>query len=133
MPENIPMGPSQSHHPGKRKTEILLWFGVMAPPVAWGLRLMIAYPLVHVACALQSNLSIHLVSLATAVLSVVGGIVSWRSWQRLTEGNRSFLAGPRSRPEFMAISGVVFAVYFLALIVLEWSSTFFINPCLAGL
>jgi hypothetical protein len=110
-----------------------LWFGALAGPIAWGLRLLIAYPLVYVACSLESMIPIHVVSLAMAALSVAGAVVSWRSWRALGGDSRRLMEGPLTRDRFMAFSGVAFGIFFLVVILVEWSPSFFVDPCAEGL
>lgn len=133
MSTNDATQPSATHGSRSRREDWILWLVVLIPPVIWALRFLIVYPLVYVSCVTGTSLLINLISVAATVITTAAGVVAWRNWKRLTAGDRAFTAGPRSRPEAMAFSGVLFSGFFLSLILLEWSPVFFINPCEAGL
>ena len=62
--------------------EFRLWLGFLLPPAVWALQLQTVYLLTEYACATADFLPIHIVSLAALVLSLSGGFLSWRNWQK---------------------------------------------------
>lgn len=107
-----------------------LWFAVLAGPLAWMLGLNAGYGFVRVACAKNTNLSIHLVSLATLLLALSGGWVAWREWTRTGRRWPGEEDGPLARAEFMAAIGVLASALFSLAIVLQWVAALFFNPCM---
>ena len=133
MPGNDETHRSMTHGSGLRREDWLLLLVALLPPVVWSVRFLVVYPLVQVACVTGNLWPINLVTLASLGITMAAGVVAWRTWKRLTAGERSIMAGPRTRPEFMAFTGVLFSGFFLALILVEWSPVFVLNPCEAGL
>ncbi len=98
-----------------------LFYGALGGPVFWALRLVIAYPLVPVACAQGSLLLPGLVSVVAFAGAVSSAAVSLWALRRSASG---------SRPRFMAKSGLVMAVLFALVILAESVPMLFADPCL---
>ena len=98
-----------------------LFYGALGGPVFWALRLVIAYPLVPVACAQDSLLLPGLVSVVALVGAVSSAVVSVWMLRR---------AQAHSRARFMAKSGLVMAVLFALVILAESVPMLFGDPCL---
>lgn len=122
-------GPTED--PRRGRVIAALWFAVLAAPLAWMLGLNAGYGLVRVACARNTNLSLHLVSLATLLLALAGGWVAWREWNRTGRRWPGEQGGPLARAEFMAATGVMTSALFSLAIVLQWVASLFFNPCMA--
>jgi hypothetical protein len=108
---------------------IALWFGVLAGPAAWKLQLVLNYTLVPYACWQDMAFLNHVASLVTFLLSLLGGWVSWRSWEATGRGFDLELGGPVGRSRFMAISGLIFSVYFAIVILGQWIPNLLLSPC----
>lgn len=113
------------------RTIAALWFAVLAGPVAWMLGLNTGYSLVRVACAKDTNLSLHLVSLATLLLALAGGWMAMREWRRAGRQWPGEEGGPLHRGRFMAALGVMTSVLFSMAIIAQWVASLFFNPCMA--
>lgn len=107
-----------------------LWVAVLAGPLAWMLGLNAEYSLVAVACAKQSLVSLHLVSLATLLMSVGGGLLAWREWQRAGAELPGEEGGTIPRSRFMAAVGLLGSGYFSLVILAQWIANLFLNPCM---
>ncbi|HEX9937423.1 MAG TPA: hypothetical protein VGB15_09875 [Longimicrobium sp.] len=107
-----------------------LWFAVLAGPLAWMLGLNAAYSLVRVACAKNSMLYLHAVSLLTLLLALAGGVVAWREWQRAGREWPGEGGGTLPRSRFMVALGVLASALFSLVIVAQWVASFFLNPCM---
>src|SRR5687768_16423627 len=92
-------------------TTALLWFGALAGPIAWSLRLLVAYALVGVWCATGLGILLDLVTLVAAAVTIVGGVVAYRNWRREDVGD-----GGR----ILAVSGLLLSGMFLFTILMEW-------------
>ena len=108
-----------------------LWFAMLAGPAAWMLGLNLDYALVRVACARHTTLPLHGVTLATLALAAAGGWVAWREWRRVGGGWPGEAWGPEARSRFMAVMGMLAAAFFGLVIVAQWVSKLFLNPCMA--
>ncbi len=102
----------------------LLFFGVLGPPIAWAVRLVVAYPLVPVACQQESLLWPALLSAGMLAVCLGAGVVAL--WLLRVPGEGS--EGGRAR--FMAKSGVLLSLLFAAVILMESVPMFFGDPCL---
>ncbi|MBM4439696.1 MAG: cytochrome c oxidase assembly protein [Candidatus Rokubacteria bacterium] len=99
-----------------------LWFGLLGGAVAWTLRLLISYPLLPVACGAGTLAAVHVVTFAMAALTVVAGVVAWRTRQR---------AAPASTAHYMGRLGLLLNALFLLTIVAEGSAVVVQDePCL---
>lgn len=108
----------------------VLWFVVLAGPVAWMLGLNVEYALVRVACAKGSMLYLHLPSLATLLLAVAGGAVGWREWRRAGREWPGEEGGTLSRTRFMLALGVLGSGLFGLTILAQWVTKLFLDPCM---
>ncbi|HEX2079512.1 MAG TPA: hypothetical protein VHG08_17425 [Longimicrobium sp.] len=109
----------------------LLWFAVLAGPLAWMLGLNAEYGLVRVACAKDSTLALHLVSLATLLLALSGGWVAWREWSRTGREGPGEEGGVVPRSQMMIVLGLMGSALFSLAIVLQWTASLFFHPCMA--
>lgn len=109
----------------------LLWFAMLAGPVAWMLGLNAEYSLVRVACAKQNMLYLHSVSLLTLLLAVAGGLVAWREWKRVGREWPDEEPDAISRSRFMVALGLLASALFSLTILAQWAANLFFNPCMA--
>lgn len=107
-----------------------LWFSLLAGPVAWAIGLNAAYALVVVACARDTTLPLHLVSLGTLLLAGAGGVMGWREWQRVGPTAPSDAPGARARTRFLAALAVAGSAYFVLAILTQWVGVFLLHPCM---
>lgn len=108
----------------------LLWFTVLAGPVAWLTGLNADYALVRVACARGSMLPLHVVSLATLLLALAGGWVAWTEWRRTGREWPGEGGGTLPRSRFLIALGLLGSPYFALVIVAQWVGKLFLNPCM---
>lgn len=108
-----------------------LWFAVLAGPLAWMLGLNAEYGLVRVACAKQSMLYLHAVSLLTLLLALSGGWVAWREWNRTGRQGPGEDGGTLPRSRMMVVMGLMASALFALAILTQWTASLFFNPCMA--
>jgi hypothetical protein len=108
-----------------------LWFAVLAGPAAWIVGLEADYSLVRIACAWETMLPLHLVTVATLSLAAAGGLVARRQWERVGRGWPGEGWGPEARSRFMAVIGMLASAFFAVAIVAQWISKLFLHPCMA--
>lgn len=100
-----------------------LWFGLLAPVVTWGLRLVVSYGIEEIVCSSGSSsfdvlgLPVRATILAEcAVLftvSVVAGVIAWVTLRRARAD------GSSERVRWMAWSGIFSSALFSLLIFVE--------------
>ena len=123
-----------------------LWFGLLAPIVAWGLRLVVSYGIEEIVCSKGSTAfdvlgfpvraTILVECVALLALSVAGGVVAERARRRADRqgsAERRVRDGAAERMAWMALAGVFSSVLFSLLIVLESVPVLLLPLCEATL
>jgi nicotinamide riboside transporter PnuC len=108
----------------------VLWFAVLAGPLAWMLGLNAQYSLVRVACARDNMLYLHAVSILTLLLAASGGWVAWREWRRTGRAWPDEQGGTMARSRFMVALGLLGSALFTLAILAQWVASLFLNPCM---
>lgn len=117
----------------------LLWACVLVGPLAWALQLGTFYPLVDLACRLDSTWFFHVLTAILVLLALTGAVLSWHYLrlphhmaQETILTDRISDISKREIPsrQFLAISGLVLSIFFSALMVMEWIPTLYLSPCI---
>jgi hypothetical protein len=125
------------------RQSLLLWFGVLAAPLAWTAQVIIAPDLAEILCypgAAGSGrgnvwgigLEVFLVgvtAVATAV-AALGVAVSVACWRRLLASDD---ATPARRATWMALSGILVSALFLIAIMVGFIPMVFLESCTPSL
>lgn len=108
-----------------------LWAGLLLPPVAWALQQSTLYTMVPWACQTGHFFAMHLVSLASFALALLGALVSWRNWQRAgREQSDDDRAGALARSRFMSVLGLSAGLFFALVVFAQWLAVAVIHPCM---
>ena len=107
-----------------------LWFAMLGPALAWAIGFAIDYGLVHLACARQSVLPLHLVTLVFVAIAVSAGGVAHREWRRVGGGRPGEEPPPDGRARFMAAFGMLASGFFTLVLLAQWAAKLFFNPCM---
>jgi hypothetical protein len=117
-----------------------LWFGVLAPPLAWGAHLVLGDLIFELGCAAAVGgtgiLGLSLEAWAviqTAVLGAItlaAGAVAVGAWRRLRTMSNGTAWG---RAHAMALAGMGSALVYLVLIVYGLIAPIFLNRCTTSL
>ena len=102
--------------------------GIFAGPAAWLLNTQINYALVPWICAHGIQL-VPFVTFGTALISLSGGLLSWRAWQASEPAPRiddPFSAQPH---RLTAGLGILIAILFTAVILLQGAAGFVLQGC----
>ena len=102
--------------------------GLYAGPIAWLVSLQVKYALVPWICAHQVQL-VHPVTLASALISIAGGFLSWRAWSRASPGPPADRSGGGRPHRFVALMGVLAAALFTLVILLQGAAAFVLQGC----
>ncbi len=107
-----------------RPSSTALWFGILAPPIAWAADLQIRYALVSVACDRGWHAALSLISIPLLALSIAAGFAAWRGL-KIGENETAY----PQRVRFMALGGVMLSAVFSLTIIAATIPDFFINAC----
>jgi hypothetical protein len=95
----------------------VLWAGILAGPVAWALDLTISYSVVKWTCGSQHTAVLHLITVASLLITAGGAAASWRALQQAPAGSSDDGSRSIDRGRFMALLGLVAcALFALAMI-----------------
>jgi hypothetical protein len=101
--------------------------GLYAGPIAWLVSLQIKYALVPWICANHVQL-VHPVTLASALVSIAGGFLSWRAWR--SAGPEPLDASGGGHPHrFIAMMGIMSAALFTLVILLQGAAALVLQGC----
>jgi hypothetical protein len=121
------------------RRSLLLWFGVLAAPLAWTAQVIIAPDVAEILCypgaehsgralvygvALESFL--FALTAVVALVGLAGIVVSWRCLRALKSNPDGT---PAHRATWMALAGVLVSSLFTIAIVVGFIPLFFLNAC----
>jgi hypothetical protein len=106
-----------------------LWAGVLLPPFAWFLNLLIGYTLVPWACATGRQFALHWMTLAMLLLASAGGFIAWRHRQPTGDGQLDKAGDILARSRFMAIGGLLSSTMFFLAILAQSIPSFILSAC----
>jgi hypothetical protein len=117
-------GPTaRTANPGLRA----IWFGFLAPPIAYAIDLVASSVLVPYACATGLVIVLHASTVTFAVLAASAGVTSLAVYRRVRLMDER--PGRQSR-EFLSASGLILSPLFVLLIVFSGYAKVLIDPCL---
>jgi hypothetical protein len=106
-----------------------LWAGVLAAPIAMLVQLQANYALVLWACSAGREWALHLVALLALLITIAGGLLSWRNWRRTGATWETEGAGVIPRSRFMALVGVLISGLIALVVIAQWIPIFIYGPC----
>jgi hypothetical protein len=112
----------------------VLLFVLLGSPIAWTLHFLVSYFMVALFCTMQwegAGIAIGIVTVVFTIVSAASGVVAYRTWrvQRDTLSWDAALAEPGGWTTFWLVMGMLGAVLFTALIVLEAIPPLFVPTC----
>lgn len=106
-------------------------FAVVGGLAAWGVALLVAYPMVQIACAAGRPELVHLVRWTAIAVAVAATAVGRSVHRRAGIAERDDRAGDRARrARFVGFVGAVLSASGVLLLVVEDLATWVIDPCL---
>jgi hypothetical protein len=95
-----------------RRTDLALWFGVMAPPLGWVFQHQMSMILTPWVCRTGNHWALLPVALVGLASSAAGGLVAWRHFQPTPPEEIEHGPAPEFRRRFMAGAGLLLALLF---------------------
>jgi hypothetical protein len=88
-----------------------LWVSILAPSLAWITALIVSFLLASEVCATGRRWILYLVTGSAFFAAAAGAVAGWRTWRRLEDVDEPpDSIGARRR--FMAVAGLLLAIYF---------------------
>jgi hypothetical protein len=113
-----------------------LWFGVLAPPVAWGAHILIGDLIFELGCSpgvrshTLGGLSLEfwavLQTLVAALIIVAAGLLAWGAWRRLSSTSDGTAW---HRASALALAGVASGVIYLLLVAFDLVAPLILRGC----
>lgn len=113
---------------------VWLWFAVAGGQAAWAVAVLIAYPMVQVACETGIIWLVHSVRWIAMVVALASTAAGFTAWRRVSAvvGDDEPLATVRhvQRARFMAFAGMILSAVAFLLLFVEDIAAWMIDPCL---
>ncbi len=96
---------------------LLLWYAMLAPPLAWAAQLLVGYGVAAEACdgrVAHAELIQHLITVAALAVTLLAGAAGLYEWCKTPEAPEAVRL---DRARFMALAGVFLSGLFLMLII----------------
>ncbi len=97
---------------GEGKGALLLWAGVLGPPIVFLTDLLVSYAMAYWACSSGRRWALDLVTLASVARVVLCGLTAWRLWAGAGAADPQG-AFPADRTRFMGMVGLLSSALFL--------------------
>ena len=115
--------------PGSPRPEIPIWFANLAPPIAALAHLQFSFVLEHTACATQSKIGMHVITIALLAIVIWAGFVAKRQWAKLGADDPKQLPGPLGPRRLLALLGMIGAFIFGLFILAQWFPNLVLGTC----
>jgi hypothetical protein len=119
----------QKEESNTAREALLLWVGVLLPPIAWAVQMEINYSLVRRACVVERNAALYAVTLVALVLMLVTALISLSTWKKLGAGWPGDSADQQTRIRFLAVLGLLSNGIFFLATAAQGLATIIFNPC----
>jgi hypothetical protein len=104
----------------------MLWFGILAGPIAWALQLQFEYVLAQLSCyGRMSDAALHWVSAACLAIAVLGLVAAVHAMKAMTAAGEASL----TRRYFMSLQGLMTSGLFSLVIIAQWISVAMLSSC----
>lgn len=113
----------RGHAPG------LLWWCMMAGPVAWAADLGFSYVLAQHACSTGHHYVLHLISFVCFVIALTGAAAGISEHKKLPEEVTEKGPRPFDRAYFQFLFGMVFSFAFAVVIIAGAVPRWILSPC----
>jgi hypothetical protein len=115
-----------------RRATILMWFGALAPPLAWAVQLLTGWLVDEAACSrgsLQWGIDDRLWQAVISVLAVAAAAAGVAAAFTTLRSVRQGLGDARGRVEFVALTSVSTALLFLLLTLITGIAVVSLESC----
>ncbi len=123
-----PAGAAARAESGEGAGALVLWAGVLGPPIVFLTDLLVSYSMAYWACSSGKRWALDLVTLAAVALVLLCGVTAWRlsvATRRADPG----AAHPADRTRFLAVVGLLSSALFLFATLAFTVPRLVIGPC----
>jgi|SRR5881394_3952077 len=107
-----------------------LWAGLIIAPLIWLTHFLINYALVPYVCHTRKFFAMHLTSATTVVLLAAALVICYRDWSEAGHQTPNLNDGGRvGAARLTAFAGLLTCSITLLITLLQFTATFFIDPC----
>jgi hypothetical protein len=109
----------------------VLWFGLLAGPLAWSAALLANYALSSVACAEWVTWLLHGVTVVALAVAGAAGWAARAAWRQMkVPQEREPTEATHARARLMAIGGVAMSIWFAVVIAATGIPVLILEPCM---
>ena len=106
-------------------------FAVIGGLAAWGVAVLVSYPMVQIACAAGLPLLVHLVRWTATVVALAATLTGYRTYRRALQVGEGQADRERiHRVAFTGFTGMLLSASGALLLIVEGIATWVIDPCL---
>lgn len=110
-----------------------VWFGLLAPPVAWFTALTAGFFMVDWACGSAVGMAaLHGIVLGMLALAIAAAVTAGRYWRREGAEWPGKSPDPRDRTRFLAVIAALGGTLFSLAILVFWIAALVLSPCEPG-
>jgi hypothetical protein len=128
MAMNEEPGTRQIETPPERRGFVLLWIGVLLPPLAWLTQFEARYALVRLACLKHNVTALHAVSLAIVLLILAAAALCLINFRKTSASGGE--DSPTLRNRFLSTLGLMSCGIFGLVTIIQAIPVFMFDPCL---
>lgn len=145
MPQELPF-PESSHSATRRErtSQSLVWFSIVAAPLAWATRLLVNYTIAGQHCAGAADIgamahpngqiaTILLIDLLAVLLAVIAGSIAYAAWRETRSessgGAHHLVHSGEGRQRFLAMCGMLTSTLFGVAVIIDAIGTIIGPPC----
>jgi hypothetical protein len=108
---------------------MLVWAGVLLPPIICAIQMETNYVLVRQACAAQRNLTLYIVTAVAMIVTIFSGVVSAATWKRFGSLWPTDAVDTTTRVRFISVLGLMSSAISFLVILAQAIATFRFDPC----
>lgn len=112
------------------RSNLRLWAGLLAGPVAWLVQLQAVYALAQQVCLGLGAWTLHAATLACLLPALGGCGLAWSGWGAAGRHWPSDAdEGKLARVRFLSVLGLLTGALFSLLILAQWIAVWLLDPC----
>jgi hypothetical protein len=110
--------------------ERLLWAGIIAGPLAWGIDLGASYAVAYHACSTGHAYILHLLTVFAFLLAIAGFVSARLAWRELPAEPDHEAGGVIGHSKFLSLSGQLSSLAFAVIVIAGGVPKWVLPPCM---
>ncbi|HYC01017.1 MAG TPA: hypothetical protein VEC57_17920 [Candidatus Limnocylindrales bacterium] len=108
----------------------MLFYGMLAAPLALAAHLLINYALVHLVCSRYDRQWLHVLAALFVLIAASGAAMSVATWRRAGAHWPDTASDVLTRARFLSALGLGTSALIVLVLIAQWMATAFIDPCM---